>query len=162
MEVGLRADGGKSRRSNHPAATHVLSSGSRIPAATTTAWWIAIGGGAEAVAPAHTSGCSRLKSRDKDRILKDLESRTRARARLAPLNADSPARLNTSARSSGPVYTFSARQDIAIETTPRAARQPWCRDTLRATRPGDVLLWSLSENLPGVFRSGRHLSFSAR
>ena len=93
---------------------------------------------------------------DKDRILKDLEA-TRAglERQLAPENADALKGWDAKkARFRDPVYTFKVRgRDISIETHTESLSHTMVPKIAlpRYEAWGDVLRWSLSENVPGEF-----------
>ena len=96
------------------------------------------------------------KAADKDRILKDLEAtRSEIARQLAPENIDL---LNgwdaKRERLKAPVYTFQVRgKDISIETHTESLSHTMVPKIAlpRYQAWGDVLRWTLSENVPGEF-----------
>jgi methylmalonyl-CoA mutase len=96
------------------------------------------------------------KAADKDRILKDLDAtRAELSRQLAPENQDV---LNgwsaKQERFKAPVYTFQVRgRDISIETHTESLSHTMVPKIAlpRYEGWGDILRWSLAENVPGEF-----------
>ena len=93
---------------------------------------------------------------DKDRLLKDLEAtRAELERQLAPENADTLKGWEAKkAKFRDPVYTFQVRgKDIKIETHTESLSHTMVPKIAlpRYEAWGDVLRWSLSENVPGEF-----------